>query len=253
MSVSKSFVAAVAAAALALSLSACAPSGPTPAQVADAQQMEADAAAEREAQEADLLRLTESTWQEFAAESADLKRAYAVSAILDRADAHQVSLADQGTLMPITMEYPLTGEGEVVNLDGQAILNNWHYAIEDARMQRNEDGTLDYDEAIKTLSAAFYLTGEDGTATDAYAETRDDILGQPKPYVVSDTMLTVYGETPIADGVDSAGDAIKFKDLSYSTQSGENFTARFAYVEMEPLGPEGFPWEYWLLVERQPA
>lgn len=238
---------------LALALSGCAPAAPTPEQVAEQEQLAAETEAERAEQQANLERLTSATWQEFSAEPAELKRSYAVQAVLNRETDHQMMMGDEGTQMPTALDYPLDGEGEMADLDGQAILNNWNYTIEDARIIAAEDGSLDIDEAIKTLSAAFYVTDESGGASQAYIEERDDLLSHAKPFKYTDTRLTVFSETPIADGVDNAGTPIRFKDVSYTDEGGTSYVARFAYIETERIVYEGYEAEYWVLIDRQAA
>ena len=208
---------------------------------------EEPAAVAEPAQEPGLLAMP---WAEFNALPAEMKRSYALDHLLGNETIHQVRVADDEGAAKLS--YPLTGEGELVDLDGQSIVNNWDYALDDARMS-GETGVLLEDEAIKLLSAAFYETDDSAAVLDEYMNERDRIVSRDAPFYVSDTAYVVYTETPVAEGTDSAGNPIKFKDISFTDQYGVNKTGRFAHVPVDALDADGFTSEFWLLVNLQPA
>jgi hypothetical protein len=215
---------------LAASLAACAPSS-TPPAASDAPEsaQPADTSGE-ESRDEQRERLSALTWEEFASEPAVDRRDWALWELGLYADRHQVQVIapERG---PAYYGMYVDDDKDPRELDGQTILNNFHYVLGDSRISvAADEESFDHDRAIKVLSAAFYDTNE-ATAIPEYAAERTDLLEHTERFFYSDEKFTVVSEVPAFEGLDNDGNEILLKDIVYDDESGTRWTARFACTD----------------------
>lgn len=167
------------------------------------------------------------------------KRAYAQHFIDERKDRHA----------SITGDYDRTTWTEpLIDMDGQQIVDNWMYVLDEAGITDEFDAEkeahlLDHDQAIKILSGAFYSTddfADNSMYPSPYNGTVEFLLSRDEGYVTQDgaDKKTVQNTTELSEGIGPSGEAIQFKDISYTNPQGEASVARFVYTTFSNVDGE---------------
>ncbi len=173
---------------------------------------------------ATLDRLDALNYQEFDALPVDERLIWAWNQLDENRSEHTRLLASY---------YKVEWTDVSIDNDGQQIMDNFIYVLDDVGLQNIpseiKPNPYDVQAGNKLLSAAYYYVG-DGVTTNDYQGVRAANNAREHAAVI-DQVNTVTETSELQSGFDIQGNEIRYKVLSFYTQSGESYQARFVFHE----------------------